>query len=90
MIERLSQKHDLQPRWPLPWIKARTGGSDDHGLFNIGRTWTEFPGGIATASNSSWSACVIGQCRPGGEAGSSPKLAHNFYSVGMRYYGGTS
>ena len=26
-----------------------------------------------------------GRCRPGGEAGSSLKLAHNFYSVGIRY-----
>ena len=24
--------------------EARTAGSDDHGLLNVGRTWTEFPG----------------------------------------------
>src|SRR5262249_609426 len=43
VIRRLAREHDLMPRWPQPWIKSRTGGSDDHGLFNIGRTWTEFP-----------------------------------------------
>ena len=47
-IEKLSVKHDLKPRWPEPWIKARTGGSDDHGLLNVGRTWTEFAPGTQT------------------------------------------
>jgi glycosyltransferase involved in cell wall biosynthesis len=27
------------------------------------------------------------KCRPGGEAGSSLKLAHNFFSVGIKYFG---
>jgi hypothetical protein len=27
-----------------PWEKARTGGSDDHALLNIGRTWTQVAG----------------------------------------------
>src|SRR5689334_24249047 len=49
-IEKLSAKHDLRPRWPEPWVKARTGGSDDHGLLNVGRTWTEFPPGTDTVA----------------------------------------
>jgi glycosyltransferase involved in cell wall biosynthesis len=83
-IAELASKHGLEPHWPQPWRKARTGGSDDHGLFNIGRTWTEFPADVNTIDKLL--ECLReGRCQPGGEAGSSLKLAHNFYSVGIRY-----
>ncbi len=84
-IRRLERVHGMDAMWPKPWEKARTGGSDDHGLFNIGRTWTEFPGEVKTIEDlldCLWEC----RCRPGGEAGSSIKLAHNFLGVGMRYY----
>jgi len=84
-ISRLSDTHNLIPRWPEPWKKARTAGSDDHGLLNIGRTWTEFPPTTGTIDQV-LHYLRIGACRPGGEAGSSPKLAHTFYSVAVRYY----
>ena len=80
-----SRRHGLSPRWPEPWIKARTGGSDDHGLFNVGRTWTEFPP-EATTVNAILQCIREARCEPGGEAGSSMKLAHNFFGVGIRYY----
>lgn len=84
-IHRLADKHLLMPRWPEPWIKARTGGSDDHGLLNIGRTWTEFPPETRTIADVL--QCLReGTCRPGGEAGSGIKLAHNFLGVAVRYY----
>lgn len=84
-IARLSETHSLVPRWPDPWIKSRTAGSDDHGLLNVGRTWTEFPAEVQTTGQLL--ACLrIGACHPGGEAGSSAKLAHTFYSVAVRYY----
>ena len=84
-ITRLAEKHNLQPLWPEPWIKARTAGSDDHGLLNIGRTWTEFPADTLTIADLL--QCLRdGTCKPGGESGSSAKLAHAFYSVGVRYY----
>src|SRR5690242_2395994 len=68
-IEKLSARHDLKPRWPEPWIKSRTGGSDDHGLLNVGRTWTEFPPGTDTVPQL-LDALREGTCRPGGESGS--------------------
>jgi glycosyltransferase involved in cell wall biosynthesis len=84
-IAELATRHGLSPRWPQPHIKARTGGSDDHGLFNVGRTWTEFPCQVRDVADVL--ACLRqGLCRPGGEAGSSLKLAHNFYGVGIRYH----
>ena len=85
-IGELSSKHFLLPLWPEPWIKSRTGGSDDHGLFNIGRTWTEFPADAETIDDVL--DCIrTARCRPGGESGSSLKLAHNFFSVGIKYFG---
>ncbi len=85
-IRRLSREHCTNPRWEEPWKKSRTGGSDDHGLLNIGRTWTEFPADV-TSPAAILAALRQGRCRPGGEAGSSLKLAHCFYGVGARYYG---
>jgi glycosyltransferase involved in cell wall biosynthesis len=85
-VQRLSEKHNLPARWPEPWKKTRTAGSDDHGLLNIGRTWTEFPASVQTPADVL--RCLReGNCQPSGEAGSSAKLAHTFYSVAVRYYG---
>jgi glycosyltransferase involved in cell wall biosynthesis len=84
-ITELSDRHEIAPRWPDPHVKARTGGSDDHGLFNIGRTWTEFPPDAGTIP--AILDCIrTARCRPGGEAGSSLKLAHNFFGIGIKYY----
>jgi len=84
-VQELSEKHKLAARWPEPWSKSRTAGSDDHGLLNIGRTWTEFPAEVTTVAELL--DCIReGRCRPGGEAGSSLKLAHNFFSVAIRYH----
>ena len=84
-IEKLSARHRLRPRWDEPWVKSRVGGTDDHGLLNIGRTWTEFPPGTETVEDLL--RCLReGRCRPGGEGGGSAKLAHTFYSVAVRYY----
>lgn len=83
-IETLARKHKLPVRWSQPWIKSRTGGSDDHALLNIGRTWTEFPAECTTADDLL--DCIrTARCRPGGEAGSSIKLAHNFLGVASNY-----
>jgi glycosyltransferase involved in cell wall biosynthesis len=84
-IARLAKTHGIAPRWPEPWVKARVGGSDDHGLLNVGRTWTEFPPDATTTAHV-LNYLRAGLCQPGGEAGSSAKLAHTFYSVAVRYY----
>ncbi len=85
-LAEYARRHDLHPLWPQPHVKGRTGGSDDHGLFNIGRTWTEFPHDVETVDDA-LEALRAGRTRAGGEAGSSLKLAHNFYSVGIKYFG---
>lgn len=84
--QRLSDRHELAPLWPEPHVKSWTGGSDDHGLLNIGRTWTEFAASAASTPQDVLECLRTGRCRPGGEAGSSLKLAHNFLSVGVKYH----
>ena len=84
-IERLSKVHGIKPRWNEPWKKGRTAGSDDHGLLNIGRTWTELPADVETPEDI-LQAIRDGRTTPGGESGSSIKLAHTFWGVAMRYY----
>lgn len=83
-LAELSARHGLRPHWPDPHVKARTGGSDDHGLFNIGRTYTEFPPEVNTVADV-LDCLRTGRCRPGGESGSSLKLAHNLIGVGIGY-----
>ncbi|MFT3786172.1 MAG: glycosyltransferase [Tepidisphaeraceae bacterium] len=81
---RLAEVHGLTPRWPEPWHKARTAGSDDHGLLNIGLTYTEFPPEVKSVADIL--TCLReGTCRPAGESGSVLKLAHTFYGVAIRY-----
>ncbi|MBI1382374.1 MAG: glycosyltransferase [Planctomycetaceae bacterium] len=42
-IERLANRHNIEPRGTRPWHKAIVAGSDDHSGINPGRTFTEFP-----------------------------------------------
>lgn len=70
-LEKLAERHGLDPVHTGPI--ALTGGSDDHGAFDIATTWTEADG----ADPSSFLASVAaGGGVPGGEHGSTVKLAH--------------
>src|SRR5208283_1002071 len=40
-IEHLRNKHKIEPMSSTPWIKGKTGGSDDHAAIFIGKTFTE-------------------------------------------------
>lgn len=84
----LTNKHGIEPLWPRAWEKARTGGSDDHALLNIGRTWTQVRshgGSKITDPRDFFRAVMKGQCEPGGEGGHPSLLAHQLTSVGARY-----
>ncbi|USN99966.1 MAG: glycosyltransferase [Phycisphaeraceae bacterium] len=86
-IADLSVQHNLDPIWPRMWEKARTGGSDDHGLLNIGRTWTQVGGGKKIADPREFLRRVMaGESVQGGAGGHSALLAHQFATVGAHYY----
>lgn len=84
VIESLAEKHGLEPMGPTPWVKTFTGGSDDHGGFYIGTTWTKTP---AAATVEEYLAHLrAGRHEPGGDTGSSLRLVQSLYSIAYEYY----
>ena len=79
VLEDLAERHRLEPMGPAPWVKTFTGGSDDHGGFYIGTTWTRTP---AAATVEEYLAHLrAGRHEPGGETGSSLRLVQSLYSI---------
>jgi glycosyltransferase involved in cell wall biosynthesis len=87
-IRAFSIKHQLEPIFDQPWIKGKTGGSDDHGLLNIGRTFTA----IKTGANSKianprafFDMVMQGSSTSEGNAGHASLLAHQLTTVASHY-----
>lgn len=89
-IQRLRDKHGLEPRWTRIWQKAATGGSDDHARLNIGRTWTSVrsDNGSKVTEPSEFLRLVM-QCRSdaGGVGGHASLLAHQLTTVATNWVG---
>ena len=85
-VHRMVNEHRLEPIWPRIWEKGRTGGSDDHGLMNVGRTWTTLPG-RTTDPRAFLKRVMAGDSEPGGVGGHSALLAHQFTTVGAHFVG---
>ncbi|VAX40300.1 Glycosyltransferase, partial [hydrothermal vent metagenome] len=88
-IGQLAAEHGMEAVWPRAWVKARTGGSDDHGLLNVGRAWTGVRGeaGSKIADPAEFFQRVMaGACEPGGVGGHSSLLAHQLTTVGAHFY----
>jgi glycosyltransferase involved in cell wall biosynthesis len=82
MIERLANKHGIEPKGPTPWQKAILSGSDDHAGINPGRTWTEFPhAGEHPVPNDVIRAIRARQTRPAGIHGGPITLAHSLLKL---------
>ncbi len=77
-LERLANRHGIEPKGPHPWRKWLVAGSDDHSGINPGRTWTEFPWAHPTAPTPGDLVRAIrdGQSEPGGDHGGPVTLAH--------------
>lgn len=93
LIDEYVARHGFEPVWPRAWEKGRTAGSDDHGLLNIGRTYTEIDGAGPDGSAAKVSdpqefvrRIMAGQSRAAGDAGHSALLAHQFTTVGAHYF----
>ncbi|MCH8270593.1 MAG: glycosyltransferase [Planctomycetes bacterium] len=87
-IAAMTRRYGIEPVWPHAGDKGRTGGSDDHGLINIGRTWTSVRGGGGekiTDPAEFFGMVMSGRCEAGGEAGRSEHLAHQIAAVAARY-----
>jgi hypothetical protein len=84
LLDRLANKHGLEPAGEEPWRKGFVGGSDDHGGLFIAGTCTAVQGGATVERFLQGVAARQG--RPEGRDGGSLTLAHNMYSVAYRFY----
>jgi glycosyltransferase involved in cell wall biosynthesis len=86
LLAGLAERHrlalDLDPEEEPRY--ATTGGSDDHGGIYVATTWTETV--LADSPQEFLAQVGSGRCRPGGEAGSSLKLARSFQTLAHDYY----
>ncbi len=84
MIERLADRHNLEPVGPEPWKKIFTGGSDDHSGAYAGRAYTLTP--YAEDVHEYLAHLRRGDHAAGGEPGSSIMLGHCLYHIASSYY----
>jgi glycosyltransferase involved in cell wall biosynthesis len=84
VIERLSNKYNMQPYGATPWVKGIVGGSDDHGGLFIARAYTTVydtptvDGFIdAVRNGDSWAD---------GEDGGPLTMAHSLYGIAHSFY----
>lgn len=84
-IEMLSEKHGIEPRFPEPWKKRLTGGSDDHSSLTIAKTYTQVDD--ATDIASFLDEVINGpDVAIKGPSGTPLSLAHNLYSIAYQFY----
>lgn len=84
LIDRLANKHGIDPAFHDPWRKHLTGGSDDHSSLNIAGQYTEVRGAKTKEEFfmgiEAGKAVVVGQ-------GSTPQvMSHNIYGIAYQYY----
>ena len=83
-LDRLADKHGLEPWGEEPWRKGLTGGSDDHSGLNVARMFTEFDGEATVDNVLAGLAARAG--RPLGLAATPLTMAHNIYSIAYQFY----
>jgi glycosyltransferase involved in cell wall biosynthesis len=83
-INRLADRHNLEPVGEHPWYKAKVGGSDDHSGFFIARAHTVAPDG-KTKGDFIGSIAGFQSCAAG-EDGDPLTLAHSIYGIGHSFY----
>lgn len=84
VIQRLSDKYDLQPYGATPWVKGVVGGSDDHGGLFIARAHTTV---YDAATVDDFIAAVRdGDSWADGQDGGALTMAHSLYGIAHSFY----
>jgi hypothetical protein len=83
-LDRLADKHGLEPLGPEPWVKRFIGGSDDHSSLSIARNYTRVPGAGSTAEFLE--GLEAGRAETVQRPSSPQALAHNLYSIAYQFY----
>ena len=83
-LDRLADKHGIEPHGSTPWRKGLTGGSDDHSGLYSAQTFTEAADGSTVPAFLD--AVRSGSITPGGEHGGALTLAHSIYAGAYQFF----
>ncbi|GFK92781.1 Alpha-monoglucosyldiacylglycerol synthase [Fundidesulfovibrio magnetotacticus] len=83
-MERLADRHGLEPVGATPWVKGLTGGSDDHSSLGIASMHTHVPD--AKGLPAFLESVAQGRARPAGRTSSPKAMAHNLYAIAYQFY----
>ena len=83
-MQRLADKHGIEPFGPAPWAKGLVAGSDDHSSLSIARRHTEFHG-PATLDNL-LDGIRQHRGRVLGGTATPWAMAHNLYGIAYQFY----
>ncbi|EFK06606.1 glycosyltransferase, group 1 family protein [delta proteobacterium NaphS2] len=83
-MERLSDKHGIEPAFKEPWKKNLTGGSDDHSSLNIACKYTEV--NAARTLKEFLEGVDKGGSLPHGNEATPLTMAYNLYSIAYQFY----
>ncbi len=78
-IERLAEKHRIEPAFDEPWKKHLISGSDDHSGLRIAASSTEVPG--AESIDGFFSGIAGGKAQPRLQAATPRIMSRNIYAV---------
>lgn len=84
VIDRLAEKHSIEPYGKAPWVKHLVGGSDDHSGINIARVFTWISG--AKDINDMLDALEHGRTMVMGKPATPKTMAHNLYGIAYQFY----
>ncbi|WP_320172488.1 glycosyltransferase [Maridesulfovibrio sp.] len=84
IIDRLADKHDIEPYGGTPWVKSLTGGSDDHSGINIARVYTEILN--CGSAQEMLQAVTEGRGMVQGNPATPHTMAHNLYGIAYQFY----
>jgi len=83
-MERLAEKHGIEPYGPTPWIKGLVGGSDDHSSLSIARRHTEFDG--PASLDNLLDGIRQNRGRVLGSVATPWVMGHNLYGIAYQFY----
>jgi glycosyltransferase involved in cell wall biosynthesis len=83
-IERLIDKHRIEPTFDEPWRKGMTGGSDDHSSLNIARCHTVV--GEVRTLKEFLLGLELRRAEADGEGSTPQVMSHNIYGIAYQYY----
>lgn len=83
-MDRLADRHGIEPYGDKPWEKILVAGSDDHSSLGIARMHTSFPGPV-TVENL-LAGLAAGHGRVQGRAATPWNMAHNLCGIAYQFY----